>query len=301
MLVFIHQALGLKLANHLVIFDPRIGLNLVIGQQFLPRRRQILIGRQYGNQRAHRYFTLDHQITANREEEERRELGQQIVQELNKEFFVVDLKTNMEDRAQALREISQFVLRCVVGMNFLNAGNRFANLLGQPAHFAHPRFAQQIHFLLQPRDDPALNRIEQDRRHAHHRILGEDVKNRRYQQAALERRHGEGVADKAAERLDLGGNHRNQLALAHFAEMRQRKAQDTRIQQKPEAPQHALAHTAFIDVDIHLKAAVNQHQKQENDAQRPQQGQLFHVHYFDAENLQRARKLIADNGRIVDL
>ena len=224
LLVFIHQPLRLELADHLVIFDARIGLDLIIGQQCLPRRRQILIGRQHSDQRAQRYFVIDHQIAADREEEERRELGQQIVEKLDEELFVIDLKTDCEDRSQALGKIGQFVLRRVVGVNFLDAGNRFADLLGELAHLAHARLAQQIHLLLQARDDVALDRIQQNRRNPHHRILRENIKDRGQQQPALQRRHGERIADKSAERLDLGGDHRDQLALAHFAEMRQWKA-----------------------------------------------------------------------------
>ena len=184
-------------------------------------------------------------------------------------------------------------------MNFLDAGNRFTDLLRELTHFAHPRLAEQIHFLLQPRNDVTLDRIEQDRGDPHERVLRENIEDRGHQQAALKRRHGKGIADETAKRLDLGGDHRDQLALRDLAKMRQRKTQDARIEQITQAPQHALTHAAFIDVDVHLEAAIDEHEEEKNNAERAEQCELAHIDNLNAEHRQRARKFIPLNSGII--
>src|SRR5205814_8447925 len=64
---------GLELLDDLLVGDPRIFLDLVEVEQFLPRRGQVLVGGEDRHQRAERQTVLDDQIPAQRVEEERRQ------------------------------------------------------------------------------------------------------------------------------------------------------------------------------------------------------------------------------------
>ena len=67
----------------------------------------------------------------------------------------------------------------------------------------------------------------------------------RQQRAALKRRQGQRVADKAAERFDLGRDHRDDLRRRGLMEMGQREAQQPHVKLIAKAPQHPLAEPAL--------------------------------------------------------
>ena len=114
----IHQTGWLKLLDDLVVFDPRILEALVEIEQFLPWRRQILVGRKHRHQRPERKTAPDHQITADREKEERGQLAYEVVQELDEEFALIDLKADVVDSAQERGETAQLQFGGIVGEDF---------------------------------------------------------------------------------------------------------------------------------------------------------------------------------------
>src|SRR5260370_34606701 len=120
----IGQARGVELVDDLLVFDPRILLLLVKIEQLLPRRGQVLIGRQHRNQSADRQIAADHQITADREEEERGQLREEVVEKLDKKFAPVDLEANVVDPAQQVGKVGQLQLYRVIGMDLDDAGVR---------------------------------------------------------------------------------------------------------------------------------------------------------------------------------
>ena len=167
-------------------------------------------------------------------------------------------------------EARALVLRDVVGADVAHAGDRLAEPLRQPPHLAHPQLAERVDLALQLGDHVHLDRIEADRGQAHDRVLHEHEGQNREQRAALERRQREGIAHEAADRLDLGGDHRDDLARGDAAEMGQREAQDARVEVVAQPPQHALGDDPLIDVDDVFEAAVDQHEAQEDAAQQEQ-------------------------------
>jgi hypothetical protein len=58
---------------------------------------------------------MDHEVAADGEEEERPELGDEVVEELDQELLLVDVKTDPEDFAQLLGEAGQLIGGGVVG------------------------------------------------------------------------------------------------------------------------------------------------------------------------------------------
>ena len=235
----------------------------------------------HGDQSAQGEVALNDQITADRVEEERGELGEKIVQELDEELFLVDGEPDIENDAQLLAEAGAFILRGVVGADVAHALGGFADALGQATHLAHPGLGQLVHLALQLRDDPDLKRVEHDRGEAQNGILREHEDQDGQERAALERRQGEGLGDEAAERFHLGGDHLHQLALGDPPKMRQRKAHDARIELVAKPPQHALADHALVDVDDVFEGAIDQDENEKDAAKREQVVDLIQL---DAED-----------------
>ena len=107
-------------------------------------------------------------------------------------------------------------------------------------------------------------------------------------------RQGEGVADKAADRLQLGGQHRDDLAGRGPVEMAHRKAQQALEQIVAQAAQHALADPALADVQVIFEPAVDHHEDQKPPAEHGEIGDLAE---FEAEKF--AREMFAPD-RLVD-
>ena len=120
----------LKLFDDLLVFDPRVLFLLIEIEQFLPRRGHVLVGRQHRDQRAERQIAADYQIAADRIEEERRQLSDEVVEKLDEEFALIDLEADVVDAAEQAGEIGQLQLDRVVGMDFDDAGRRFLDAVG---------------------------------------------------------------------------------------------------------------------------------------------------------------------------
>src|SRR5690606_2654538 len=260
----------IELRHHLLELDLRIPGQLIVAEQLLPRRIQLLVRADHRDQRAEGEIAHDHQVAADRIEEERAELGHEVVDELDEELLLVDLVANVEDDAELLAEARALVLRGVVGPDVAHAGDRLRDAVGEAAHLAHALLAQLVHLSLQLGNDVNLDRIEDDRGQAHDRVLDEHEGQDGQKRAALEQRQGEGAADEAAERLHLGVDHLDDLAGRDAAEMREREAQHAGVELVAQAAQHALADDALVDVEDVFEAAVDQDQDQEQPAQQEQ-------------------------------
>ncbi len=232
------------------------------------------------NQRADFQAAGYHEITADRVKEERSELLDEIVEELDEEFFAVDLVAHHKNFTEAVREIGQFQLGCIVGVNFVDALDGFADAVGQPADQLDPLLAQQVHFALQPGNDVELDGIEGDGRQRHHPILHHQKTQNDQQGAALEGRQRKSFADKPAQGLHFRRHHGDNFALGHVAEGRQRKAQNPAEEVETQPAQHALAGQAAVNVDVIFEALVDDDQNQEADAQGEQKR---HMVKFNAE------------------
>ena len=170
----------------------------------------------------------------------------------------------------------------VIRVHVLDDAGHFADALRQAAYLAHPGEAEQIDLALQLGNEIRLKRVERDRRQAHDQILGEDEAERGQQQPGLEQRRDHGIAEIAAERFDLAGDHGDQLALGQPAELRQGKTQDPAEQLRAQPAQHGLAEAAFVHVDDVLEAAIDQYREQEQTREKSEILELIELPEFDA-------------------
>ena len=127
-------------------------------------------------------------------------------------------------------------------------------------------------------------------------VLQHDEDHRRQRLAAEEHRLHEGVADEAAERLDLVLDHGGELGLLDLAEVGRREAQDAVEELVAQAAQHALAHAALLGVDGLLEQAVHHHGAQEDEAHGHQVAELV-----DLEAVEDADDLAGQDGREIEL
>ena len=206
-----------ELLDDLVVFDARIGLLLVVGEQLLPGRGHVLVGGEHGHHGAEAEATLDDEVAADRIEEERRELGEEIVEELDEELAPEDLEADVVYAAEALRDVGAQPVGAVIGVDGLDGGDRLADPVGQPAHMLHPLLRQRRHPALELRDRIHLEGVERERRQAQNRLLDQHEGADGHQDAQLIDRLGQRIAHEAAERLDLLRHHRDDLALAEPA------------------------------------------------------------------------------------
>src|SRR6266851_4040399 len=169
----VDHALGLELLDDLLVLDLGVLQELVEIEQLGPRRGEVLVGGEDGDQGAEREIALDHQIAADRIEEERRQLGDEVVEELDEELAAIDLEADVVDGAEKAGEIGELPADRVVGVDLGDAGRRIADAVGDQAHGAHALLAEEIDLALQLGDEIALQRVERDRGGAEHRVLHE--------------------------------------------------------------------------------------------------------------------------------
>ena len=147
-----------------------------------------------------------------------------------------------------------------------NAVGGLGDAAGKLARGDLALLAQDQDRLAQPRDDHHLHRQQRDHHQTQHPVLHHDEDDRRQRLAAQEHRLHEGVADEAAERLDLVLDHGGELGLLDLAEMGRRKAQDAVVEFVAQAAQHAFAHPAFLRVDGAPELRIHDHGGQEHEA-----------------------------------
>ena len=115
-----------------------------------------------------------------------------------------------------------------------------------------------------PRDEHDLDRHDHDRYHAEPEILDHDEQHGRQRLAAEQRRLHEGIADEAAQRLDLVLDHGRHFGGLHALEVDRRKPQHAVDQLEADTPQHALAEPALVGVDVEFEEAVDDDQQEEH-------------------------------------
>ena len=148
----------------------------------------------------------------------------------------------------------------------------------------------------QPRNDRHLHAQQHDDDDSEQPALQHDEQDRRQRLATQEHRLDEGVADEAAERLDLVLAHGRELGLLDLAEVGRREAQDAFVELVTQAPQHALAHAALLGVDRLLEQGVHDHGAEEDEAHGHQVAELV-----DLEAIEEAQDLSGQHGRQVEL
>ena len=263
-----------ELHHDLLVLDLHVVHRLIVGQELAPGRGQVLLGAHHGNEGAQRDLALDHEIAADREEEEGAQLGDEVVEELDQELLLVDVEADPEHLAQLLAEAAELERGRGVGADVAHAQGRLADPLGVAADLLDAQLAQLVHLPLQLGDQVHLQRIEGDRGEAQDRVLHEHEGQGRDQRAALEGRHGQRVADIAAQGLGLGVDHLDQLALADAAELGQREAEHMVVELIADAAQHPLGDDPGIDVQDVLQEPADQDQRQEHAAEHEEVVQL---------------------------
>jgi hypothetical protein len=118
-----HLAVGEHL-DHLLVLDLDVEALLVPVDQLLHRAGQVLVRRDHGDQRADVEAADDHQVAAHRVEQERRDLRQEVVEELDQELALVELEADAEDAAEARRDLGALVVRGAVGVDLGRAVDR---------------------------------------------------------------------------------------------------------------------------------------------------------------------------------
>ena len=98
-----HHVVHRELLDHLGVLDLHVQALLIPVDQLLDRAGQVLVGGNHRHQRADVQAPHDHQITAHQVEQERRDLGQEIVEELDQELALIELEADAEDLPQARR------------------------------------------------------------------------------------------------------------------------------------------------------------------------------------------------------
>ena len=298
-----HHALGLELVDHLLVLDLHVLALLVPVDQLLDRRGQVLVGEQHAHHRADIHLAGDREIAAHQVDRERRHLRQDVVPELGDELLVVELEADPEDVAEPLGDVGALVVGRAVDMDLVHAVGGLGDAAGQQAGRQLALAAEHQHRPAQPRDDRHLHRQQHDHDDRQQPVLHHDEDDRRQRLAAEEHRLHEGVADEAAERLDLVLDHGRELGLLDLAEVGRREAQDAVVELVAQAAQHALAHAALLGVDALLELAVDHHGGQEDEAHGHEIGQLIDreaVEQMDVKAAEEVRQAEIDRAPLDD-
>ena len=197
---------GTELGDDLLVLDTGVFAALVVVEQLLPGRGEVLVGRDRGHQGANLEPPHDHEVAADGVEAERSEVVDRVVEELDHELPDEDLQAHHVDVAEAGRHGGTLVGGGVVSTDLLDPGHRLPDAVREPAYEPNPLLGEGVHPALELRDDIELERIEGDRGRRHHPVLNEEEREDHEQVATLEDRELERVADEPSERLHLGGD-----------------------------------------------------------------------------------------------
>ena len=260
---------------------------LVPVDQLLDRRRQVLVGGDHRDQLADVEPALERQIAADRVEQERRHLGEEIVEELDEEFPLIEVVADLEDAPQPGADVGALVVRRVVDMD---GGNAVDDLADPAGELAGGELALRGRASIRRRRSLGMMTPWTATIAAGHEaepeILHQDEDQSGERLAAEQRRLDEGIADEAAERLDLILDHGGDFGRLHALELAGREAQHAVDELVAQAPQHALAEAALVGIDVELEEAVDDDEQQEDAAQRHQ-----HLEAVELEARRRARAL----------
>ena len=160
---------------------------------------------------------LQGEPAADQVEQERRDLRQEVVDELDQELPLVEVVADLEDRAETVGDVGALEVRRIVDMDRADAVDDLADAAGKRARRQLPFAAKADQPLAHLRDDDKLNRDDPRGDHAEPEALDDDEDQRRQRLAAKQRGLHEGVADEAAERLDLVLDHGGDFGGLHAA------------------------------------------------------------------------------------
>ena len=236
-------------------------------------------------------MSRDREVTTDQVDGEGRRLRQDVVPELGDELLLVEVEADLEDPAQPLGNVGALVVGGAVDVDLVHAVGRLGDAAGKLAGRDLALAPQHEHGPAQTRDDGHLCRQQDDHDDP---VLHHDEDDGGERLAAEEHRLHEGIADEAAERLDLVLHHGRQFGLLDLAEVRGRKAQDTIVEFVSQSAQHALAHAALLGVDRLLEETVNDDRAQEDETHDHQVLELV-----DLESVEEADDLAReDRGQV---
>ena len=267
---FVEHPGGTELGDHLLVLDAGVLPALVVVEQLLPRRGEVLVGRDRGHQGPDLEAALNDEVAADRIEAERAEVVDGVVQELDDELPDEDAEAHRVDLAEGGGHAGALEGGGVVAADLLDPRNRLPDPVGEAAHEPHPLLGERVHAALELRDDVELERVEGDRGGGHDPVLHQQEGEDDEEVAPLEDRQLERVPDEPAERLHLGGDHGDDLALGELAEVREGEAEDARVEVVAKAPEHAFAGAPGEHVDHVLERLVGDDEEQEHAAQDEQ-------------------------------
>src|SRR4030095_6099483 len=113
----------------LLVLYPDVLLRRIPQQQLFPRIEDVLVCTQDRDQRTEGQAALDHEVAADRVEEERRHLCEEVVEELDEELASVDGDAEAEDRAEPVADVGGLEMKRVVAADFGGTGHRFADAI----------------------------------------------------------------------------------------------------------------------------------------------------------------------------
>jgi hypothetical protein len=178
--------LGGELLDDLLVLDLDVEALLVPVDQLLHRRGQVLVGGDHRDQRADVELAGDHQVAANRVEQERRHLREEVVEELDHELALVELEADAEDPPQARGNLGALVVRGRVGADLGGAVDALGDTPGERARGELPLAAEYQQPLPQLGDEERLHADDGERDQAEGEVLIEDEEHRRHRLAAEE-------------------------------------------------------------------------------------------------------------------
>ncbi len=160
------QLLGGELLHHLVVLDLHVEPLLVPIDQLFQGRRQLTIGGDDGHQLPDVELAGERQVAADRIEEERGDLGEQVVEKLDHELPLVEAEAQVEELVEAVADLRPLPGGAVVDVHGLHAVHHLADAPGELAR-------HDLALLAEPQlDAPQLR----DHRELHrHDAAGDDA------------------------------------------------------------------------------------------------------------------------------
>src|SRR3954451_22304163 len=168
------QPLRREVLDDLIVFDLDVEPLLVPVDQLLQRRRQLPIGGDDGDELADVEAAAKGQVAADRVEEERRHLGQKIVQELDHELPLVDAEAQVEELEEAVADLGPLPFVGVVDVDGLHAVDDLADPPGEAAGGELALLSELKELPAHPRDDGELDADHACRHQAEPEILDHD-------------------------------------------------------------------------------------------------------------------------------
>src|SRR5262249_15572071 len=198
------------------------------------------------------------EVPADEIEQDRRQLREQVVQEFHRELQLIKPETDVEDQAEPVNDVGALEIGGVVDMDHGRPVDAFGDASGKLPRGQLSLAAEPQDGLAQRRDNRPLQGQDADGDPTPGDTLRHNERQGREGLAAKEGRLHEGIADEAAERLDLVLDHGGDFRLLHLAELRERKTQHAVEQLVAQAAQHALAHAALQRIYVELEGPVDE-------------------------------------------